>query len=106
MKREAELFLATVEVAIARGEFVDATSARATIGELGAEWLQHQSHLKPSSRRSIEVVWRVHVEPRWGRVPVGAVRFSDVQAWVTERTDVRGTTTVLLAHGTRRASST
>ena len=34
-KREAELFLASIEVSIARGEFVDATAARETIGVLG-----------------------------------------------------------------------
>jgi integrase len=98
-KREAELFLASVEVSIARGEFVDATAAKETVGVLGQWWVQHQSHLKPSSRRPIEIAWRVHVEPRWGRTAVSAIRHSDVQAWVTELSSVRGATTVLRAFG-------
>ena len=98
-KREAELFLASVEVSIARGEFVDATAARETIGSLGPQWLRHQSHLKPSSLRPIEIAWRVHVEPRWGRIAVAAVRHSDVQSWITDLSVRRGATTVLRAYG-------
>ena len=98
-KREAELFLASVEVSIARGEFVDTTAARETIGSIGPLWLQHQSHLKPSSLRPVEIAWRVHVEPRWGRTPVASVRHSDVQSWITDLTARRGATTVLRVYG-------
>lgn len=34
-KRDAEAFAATVEVSKLRGEFIDATASRATVGELG-----------------------------------------------------------------------
>lgn len=98
-KREAELALASLEVGKARGEFIDATAARATIGQLGVEWVRDQGHLKPSSLRPVEIAWRVHVEPRWARVAVADVRFSDVQRWVTELSATRGATTVLRAYG-------
>lgn len=97
-KREAELFLATIEVSKARGEFVNALDARA-LGLLGAEWLEHQTHLKPSSLRPLQIAWRVYVEPRWGSVAVGEVRHSDVQAWVSELSALRGATTVLRVYG-------
>lgn len=83
-KRDAELFGATVEVSKARGEFVDATASRATIGELGPEWLERRRHVKPSTMRSLATSWRVHVEPRWGRVAVADVTTTAVQAWVTD----------------------
>ncbi|WP_409141915.1 tyrosine-type recombinase/integrase [Cellulosimicrobium sp. RS] len=83
-KRDAELFAATVEVSKARGEFVDATASRAPIGELGPAWLDRRRHLKPSTMRSLATSWRVHVEPRWGRVAVADVSTTDVQAWVTD----------------------
>jgi len=96
-KRDAELFLASLEVSKARGEYVDSIAGRAMLGELGTEWLKHQGHLKPSSARPLEIAWRLHVSPRWERVRVSDVRFSDVQSWVT---DVRGgATTVLRAYG-------
>jgi len=83
-KRDAELFAASVEVSKARGEFVDATASRATVGRLGPEWIERRRHLKPSTMRSLTTSWRVHVEPRWGSVPVAEVTTTAVQAWVTD----------------------
>jgi integrase len=85
-KRDAELFLASVEVSKARGEFIDATAAKATIGPLGAAWLARQSHLKPSALRPLESAWRIHVLPAWGSVAVADVRKTTVQQWVSELT--------------------
>ena len=98
-KREAELYLATVETNKARGEYIDASAARVTIGTLGTDWLANQTHLKPSSLRPLEIAWRLQVEPRWGTIAVGDVRHSDVQNWVTSLTEGRSATTVLRAFG-------
>src|SRR6476620_8309766 len=67
-KRDAELFLASVEVSKARGEFIDATASKALIGPLGEAWLARQTHLKPSAYRPLESAWRIHVLPAWGSV--------------------------------------
>jgi hypothetical protein len=48
-KRSAELFLASTEVAKARGEYVQPADSREITAVLGAAWLGNQSHLKPSS---------------------------------------------------------
>lgn len=85
-KRDAELFLASVEVSKARGEFIDPGAARMTVGELGPDWLRRQSHLKPSSLRPLEASWRNHVLPDWGNVPVSEIRRTAVQQWVSELT--------------------
>lgn len=98
-KREAELFLASIRVSMARGEFVDATEARQPIGALGATWLTQQSHLKPSSLRVLEIAWRLQVEPRWGTTAVSDVRYSDVRAWVTQMSERRSATVVIRAYG-------
>jgi hypothetical protein len=82
-KRDAELFLAAVEVSKARGEFVRPEDARETIGALGPVWLANQTHLKPSSFRPLEIAWRLHVEPVWGAKKVSEVKHSAVQTWVT-----------------------
>jgi integrase len=98
-KRDAELYLASVETSKARGDFIDVHDAQETIGALGAQWLVNQVHLKPSTLRSVESAWRVHVLPRWEGMAVGRVRHSDVQAWVTSLAGKTGPTTVLRAHG-------
>jgi integrase len=102
-KRDAELFLASIEVAKARGEFVDARASRSTIAALGVEWLANQHHLKPSSLRPVEIAWRLHVQPKWGARRVGEIRHSEVQNWVTAFTKgdgkTRSATTVLRTYG-------
>jgi integrase len=108
-KRDAELFLASVEVSKARGEFVDATASKALIGPLGEAWLARQTHLKPSSFRPVESAWRNHVLPVWGGVAVSDVRKTAVQQWVSELTlgdpdaapprKPKGATLVIRAYG-------
>jgi len=82
-KREATLYLASLDVSKARGEFVDANTARVKISTLGPDWLARQKgHMKPSAWIVLEGAWRVHVEPRWGTTPLSGVKYTDVQAWV------------------------
>ena len=54
-KREAELFMASTEVSLARGEYIDVQATRAKIDELGAQWPASQTHLKPSRFEPIEI---------------------------------------------------
>lgn len=98
-KRDAEAFAASVEVSKLRGEFIDVAASRATVGQLGPEWLGRQSHLKPSAYRPVESAWRVHVEPRWGNVAVSDIRRTAVQQWVADLSAERGATTVIRCYG-------
>ena len=98
-KRDAELFLAATEVRKATGEFIDSSAARISIGELGVAWLASQTHLKPSSYAVVEVAWRVHVEPKWGRRILSDIRHSEVQGWVSELSKEKSATVVIRAYG-------
>lgn len=97
-KRDAELFLASVEVSKARGEFIDPTDGKALVGTLATAWLSNLTHLKPSSARPLEIAWRIHVMPVWSTVAVADVRFSAVQSWVTVLQKGKSATTVLRAY--------
>jgi integrase len=98
-KREAELFLAENEVSMARGQWIEESHARVTVGTLAADWLQHQTHLKPSSLDPIQRAYRLHVAPLWAERAVGGIRPSEVQAWVTELSSRKSASVVLRAHG-------
>ena len=98
-KRDAELFLANVEVSKSRGEYVDPTAARLVIGDLGASWLASQTHLKPSTMRVVEMALRVHVQPVWGARSIGGVLHSDVQTWVGELSRKLSASSVIRAYG-------
>ena len=99
-KRDAEQFAATVEVAKLRGEYVPPALGRELrMGELGPGWLDRQrGHMKPSGFRSYESAWRVHVEPRWGRAGCAEIRFTAVQAWVSQFAAKRGAVVVQTAY--------
>ena len=102
-KRDAERYLAKIEVDMGSGQYVDPSSAMITLGELGREWLANRPHLKPSSLHSLEIAWRIHVEPRWGERRIGTIRYTEVQAWVSELVGKEGqaksATVVKRAHG-------
>ncbi len=84
-KRDAELYLANVEVSKAAGSYVDPQAARITVGELAVDWLANKRQaMKPSSFHSIDTSWRVYVEPRWSTTAVGAIRPSAVEQWIRE----------------------
>lgn len=102
-RRDAEDYLANVTVASNRGDYVDPRSAQVTVGELGAEWIANQTHLKESTYTTVEIAWRVHIEPTWGSRRIGDIRHSEVQAWLTRfgagNGKQRSATVVLRAHG-------
>ena len=98
-KRDAEEFLAGVLITSLRGEYVDVAQGKATIGDLGTDWLQNQTHLKPSSYKPVEIAWRLHVKPAWGSRRVAEIQHSDVQTWLTKWGKGRSATTVLRAYG-------
>ena len=81
-----------------RGEYVSPTVGKITLGELGSAWLERQrGHLKPSSIAAYESAWSSQVQPRWGHFRVGDVRFSTVQAWVSELSTRLGAESVKVA---------
>lgn len=82
-KRAAELWAAENTVRLATGSWLNPADANITVGELGAAWFAQQTHLKPSSVKPVRIAWELRVKPRWGGIPVGEVRHSDVQTWVS-----------------------
>lgn len=98
-KREAELRLAEVEISKNRGEFVDPADARIPLGIVGAEWIvSRHADLKPSTFRSIDSAWRIHVLPRWEDRAIGSIRHSEVQSWVSDLSLTHSATTVRRVH--------
>ena len=91
-KKEARLYLASVEVSKATGDYIDPADSRVTIAHLGTSWLASKSSLKPSSKRALDSSWEVYVKPRWGDTPVGAIKPSHVEQWITELGEGRAVT--------------
>lgn len=81
-KRDAERWLASQEVSIARGEWLDPALSRITVGDWLPSWLALQVQLKPTTLVRYEMVSRRQILPRWERVPLVRVTHSEVSGWV------------------------
>lgn len=83
-KREAELYLASVEVSKARGDFVQVSQSRITLGEWGELWLANQVQLKPSTRVGYESIARAAIIPRLGKLSLADLTHSGIQNWLAQ----------------------
>lgn len=100
IKREAEAFIAEVEVSKNSGTYIAPGEAQVSVASLGVGWLAaHEVSVKPSTYHSDESAWRIHVEPKWGARKVGSIKHTEVAAWVAEISKRRSATTVKRAHG-------
>lgn len=99
-KYAAEIYLASVQMKIATGEYIDPALSRATVGQRHETWLKaRKAAMKPSAYRVLEITWRLHVAPQWENVRLTDVAYSDVQDWLTELAEKRSATVTLRAYG-------
>ena len=95
-KNEAEAWAAANTINLGRGTWSPETERRRTVHDLGTTWLATQTHLKPSTYRTTESTWRVHVEPYWGGWQIGHIKRSDVLTWLANIDG--GASTIRKAH--------
>jgi hypothetical protein len=67
-KREAALFLASVEVSMSRGAYVDPTRSRITVGDWMDQWMAARTDLRASTLDRIEGIIRRNIKPALGNV--------------------------------------
>lgn len=84
-KAEAEAWLTTEKSKLITGDWTDPRKSSVTVGSLAPAWLEIKRRtLKPSAYRPLETSWRLHVAPRWEKVPLRRVVNGDVAAWLSE----------------------
>jgi integrase len=86
-KSDAERFLDGVRGDLARGVYIDPNGGRTLFQDYAERWRAGQLH-RPSTATQAETYLRVHAYPTLGRRQLGAIRRSDIQAWVKERSAV------------------
>ena len=82
-KREAELFLASVEVAKSTGRYIDPTRARVTIADWMTAWLDSRSDLRASTLDRVQGVVRNHIIPALGNIELGDLGRMQAQQWAS-----------------------
>ena len=80
-KGDAERFLDGIRGDLAHGHYVDPAGARTAFRECAEAWRAAQVH-RPSTATQAETYLRLHAYPTLGARPIGAIRRSEIQAWV------------------------
>jgi len=83
-KADAQRFANSVETDLDRGDWIDPARGRELFGEWADTWLATIVHLKPKTRESYESIVHKHLRPRFGRVPIAAIDYPTVLAFVAE----------------------
>ncbi|MGW5556909.1 tyrosine-type recombinase/integrase [Micromonospora sp. NPDC003944] len=84
LKGAIQTWARDLEADIRKGDWIDPRAGKKTVGECWEKWGTSSRRLEQASRRRDASHWRVHVEPRWAKVPVGSILKPDVTAWVVE----------------------
>ena len=68
--------------AVERGDWVNPSQTRSTLGDLAQSWLDSRQDIKETTRRHYGSVYERHVAPRWARMRVSQITPQDVQDWI------------------------
>ncbi len=81
LKSQAKSWADEQEAGVQRGDWIDPRKAETRIGDWWDRTRGARRQSKAAKARD-ESHWRVHVAPRWAKVPLGAVLKTDVSKWV------------------------
>lgn len=100
-RSDAQLFLSSVTVSTALGEYIDPALSKLPVGYVADAWLRSKRPpmLKASSYAPLEQAWRTHVAPLWAHRELSSIQRSDVQSWVSDLASRRSRTVVLRSLG-------
>ena len=70
-KKAAELFLATTEVNIAQGRYLDPSLAKVSVADWLQTWLAARGDLRATTRSRVENIIDKHITPELGSIPIG-----------------------------------
>jgi integrase len=97
-KYEAQLYLASLELAKTRGDYVPAARAGIDFGAWSEKWIDSLVQVKPSTLQGYFSITRGRLQPRWGSTPLNAITHSDLQSWISDENSRVGARTVRSYH--------
>ena len=86
-KVDAQRFASSVETDLVRGEWIDPKRGRELFGEWADKWLETIVDRKPKTKESYESIVHKHLRPRFGEMPIVAIDYPMMLAFVAELRD-------------------
>ena len=65
-----------------RGEWIDPKRGRVPLSAVATEWLESRKSKKRRTYEADEADWRLHVGPRFAKMPVASITTAEVSNWV------------------------
>jgi integrase len=85
-KKDAERFLTGIENDKLRGTWTDPALGRVQLTDWYALWRRATVELRPNTEARDERLFRLHILPRFGSMPLAAITQYEVRVWVTHAT--------------------
>lgn len=103
-KREAEVWLAEMQTEISQGDWLDPDAGLAVFETYGRTWIEERPNLRPSTLQLYRSLFRLHLVPTFGQVPLRDINEAAVRQWRKRRLDAGvGATTVAKSYRLLRA---
>jgi hypothetical protein len=96
-KDAADRYWQAMEIDRERGEYLDPKAGRELVRDVGKRWLASRV-TDPATQIRYESLWRLHVEPAFGRRRVKAVMPSEIGAWLARLGEEYGSSTAAGAY--------
>ena len=82
-QKDAKAWLLDMESSIADGTWADPARGKQTVGVMAQTWLASHPDWTPSTRARNESIVRLHINPRWEKVPLANMQPESIQKWVS-----------------------
>jgi integrase len=83
-KIDAERWKAAQKASLHRGDWIDPVLGDITTEQWAETWLASKAGCKLTRRRDYDSLWRTHLQPRWGDVPLRRITYADLVSWLAE----------------------
>ena len=84
-KKDAEAFETKIKIEIKDGAWLDPAIAHVPLREVWADFSELKKGKKLNTQVDYENIWRVHIEPEWGKVSVARIEQTSFDKWVIAR---------------------
>jgi integrase len=102
-RRAAKAYAEEQEALVRQGLWIDPALGKQTLAQWWAQWFPAQD-FRPNTELAYSQQWRVHIEPRWGKVALRQIRGIDIEKWVKELHGILAASTVNLITSAMRGA--
>ena len=80
-KGEASAALSAIETSLSLGNWIDPKAGKVAFGTYASNWLEMRTGIRPRTRDQYESLFKNHLNPPLGDLPMGQITTYDVRTW-------------------------